>query len=364
MSKLEEIVRIKDKDKVKKAFFDYIGETFKNIVMAIESKHGLDTALTDFRNIKVAIEALGENNHNIYKGTYMYLLSGIKMLEEAIKAAKDANSKDILELTSSALNGKWKDIYKRAFHKKYDGPLCFDNENINNSLDEMKKDLEDIDGYVKRVMDICFNQMTQEIPDYFEMYQISEDINMKGYFEAIAEIKNACDDVSDKDYELVNDYFSCTIGNKTFNINLGSPIVISCSDGRKIAIKMSFRDESRSYDEIHSYDVCISELSLVFSTKDNFFVECSASVEGNYHYVKDATEFIEDISKPITPKGNGIEWRYIVYKENDYFTEEELKFVCEKFKAFVEGINNPDINRRIAAYMKAIGAKKDVNPKK
>ena len=360
MNKLREIIKIEDDKEQLNGLYEYARDVFKRITLAAEenNKVELEDACKELDDI-ISLTSILLNNSDIkLKGSYIQFSSGLYELKDAVEATKDVVGKELSDLLNDILYNKWKDIYRRAYDRKYEGPDFDDDGNLRNKMEEVKN----IDSYADKIFAICFNQMTIELPDYFDLHQVTEDIDVSTLIgtKELAEIIDITDRVSSDNAQIVGEYFRCAIGDKKYKIDLKySPydIVICCSDGRRIMIEKFYQDELRPEFDDCDRHIYITNITVSFPTRYNIILKSAATVGDEYNYPQNTDEIIEQLQKPVTPSGKVIDWRYIAYHKTDYLTEEELRFIAQEYKNFVNGITHRDPTERIMMLAKSLGTR-------
>ena len=363
MSSYHDVCDIENNKKKRNRIFQYIRGVFKKIVIAGDNKNSeeidkLVAELKEFSDFDIYYAGFDE-----FKGIYVQLSEGIYKLIEAANVIKKTMNLKYRDLNSGDFNG-WKIIEERTRYQKYNGPLfLYSHGDIVKEIEKRDAVINNIDDYVNKIMDLSFNQMTKELPDYYEMYQVTDDVNFEELINAdeLAEIITTSYNINPENIELINNYFTSTIDDKTYQIFVShSPfmVTIKCSDGRQIKADYSFKTVWKSFFDVPgSYPVYETYLSLYFPTRYNINLKCTARIENEYKLETDAKEIIKNLSDPTTPNGKQIDWKYIAYHEDDYFSEEELSVLSQEFTSFIKGITNSDPQERINTLVKTLGTK-------
>ena len=372
MDELDEIKKIENDEEKIKAIYNYACELLKNIVIAADEKdkEKLDSFKNELHELLTLVVYLETNNTNaLLNGKYIHLNNGISNLISATSVIKKTMNMDLLDMRFSTFD-TWYIIYHRTFLKKYDGPLFFASDFENKSFVDIGKmikeelsDVNNVDDYVAKIIDISFNQITKELPDYYDMYQMTKNIKANDVISTtdIAEILNNCNDLSHEDIEIINNYFLCFIGNKTYKIIIDRyplEVIIACSDGRELKANLAIKREMvPEFDMSGEYERFTTSINLYFPTHYGITLECTASRSYDDDCNKDALQAIVNLNNPVTPGYRKVDWRYLVLHKDDYISKEELKIINEEFNTFVKGLTNENPSERIFSLVKVLGTK-------
>lgn len=177
-----------------------------------------------------------------------------------------------------------------------------------------------------------------------------------------------------KNIELDGKLYSISFQKGTDNSKDTITLVISCSDGRKVTAKLT-----HDY-----YSWCYSSRPADYQT--NLDIEYNTTMPddvlgGNKqlyvytmsHNNKRYTEACSTISDMNTPQIKSdsetassipfrffeTDWTSVHHFKNKIIGKNELQFLNQKLKSFISGITSQDSERRISAYQKANGTKKN-----
>ena len=338
------------------SFSKYAKLLFTELIKAIDSN---DKENTD-RFTKELTDLLKEVKDNIDdkdKGSYMYIIDVINNFLEIANNVKKSQKMSYEEVTHELIYHDIDDpIYRRAREQKYDGPLSFSNQIEDyHRIIKKRKEILDIDLFISKLINLASKEKTgiDELPDYYYMYQIPNDVEASDIFDAetLGQIITICEDISNDNIIMINKNFKCIIDDKEYTIAVKKypfSITIKCSDGRKLKTSINFKTKDVHYfDQEGYYTLYSTDISLSFPVCNKKVLESKISVENEGSFNKDYGDLLASVTKPISPNGRLIPWKYLCLHQDKFINKEEVGVIYKQLKKFIRGLTTTNPSERI-----------------